>query len=287
VTFVKLLPGVPAAVVGDALALAEMHLGIEFSFHEKGARVFPDAKKSALEVNKLLKLSGTRRIIFLGDLKQDVRSFAHREKKLLEEFLSLLKVDEKILVKGNHDSSVEEISGLQVSSPEGIVVQDWENGVESKVGLAHGHAWPSKEVLACPTVCLGHTHPLIEFADAIGSRRVEKIWLAGKTKFLGKKAREIGRAHGVLEGTKIVVFPAFSKWVGGIPVNARFPAYSLLPSGEREKGIKKVGLLGPVFSNGLFNLQDALAYTLDGTELGKISFLQGKAALLRPVRRHL
>lgn len=271
----KFLPGAPAAIVGDALILAEMHLGIEFSMHEKGARVFPDAKKQAQEVNKLLKISKAKKIIFLGDLKQDVRGFEQREKKLLEEFLSLLKVEEKILVKGNHDSSVEEIEGLQVTLPEGIVVEDFdEQGNELKVGLAHGHAWPSAEVLSCKTICLGHTHPLVEFVDANGSRRVEKVWLAGETKFAGEKARQVAAEHGLSEGTKIVVFPAFSKWVGGMPVNAKYPTYSLLPTGKRSGGKRHESLLGPLFANELVDVENASCYTLDGIELGKVASLR-------------
>lgn len=273
----KFLPGSPAAVVDGFLVVAEVHLGIEYSMQEKGARVFPQPKKTAGEINLLLKKGGVKKIIFLGDLKHGVRGFEEREKRILREFVSELDAEKTILVKGNHDAGIESLEGLEIASPEGIVVREG----RKKFGLAHGHAWPSKEVFAADSLLLGHTHPVVEFVDANGSRLVEKAWLVGETKFCDAKARAAAAERGVSEGTRVIVFPAFSKWASGIPVNSGFPTYSKMPDGRIESRKKRPGLLGPVLASGLFDLQNARAFTLDGVELGRVAELKPQKKLGR------
>lgn len=266
--FLKFLHGEAAAVVGEFLVIAEMHLGIESTLRRAGARVFADAEKEASRVNSLLKASGCRKVLFLGDLKHSILGFEEREKQLVADFVSRLDAHEVALVKGNHDGAIEGIPGLTVFPAEGTVITEGRN----EYGVAHGHAWPSKKVLACPTMLLGHTHPSVLFVDANGARKVEKVWLVGETKV--KKGDPVAKERGVRSGTRVIVFPAFNLLAGGIPVNALGPTHLLLKDG-RFKGDKVYpGLIGPLFENKLFDLGNAQAYTLDGVGIGSVASLR-------------
>jgi metallophosphoesterase superfamily enzyme len=150
-----------------------------------------------------------------------------------------------ILVKGNHDDRLEEIipRGIKVTSSRGIKI--------GRYGFFHGHAWPSKKLLTCEYLFMGHIHPALEFVDNFGFRSIEQVWVRGnldrdrvKTKFNLKK---VGKLN-------LVILPVFNKMLGGVPINK----------------IKKEELIGPLLSSNLVDLEKSNIYLLDGTFLGNL-----------------
>jgi metallophosphoesterase superfamily enzyme len=105
---------------------------------------------------------------------------------------------------------------------------------------------------------VAHIHPAIEFRDKFGVRAVEPVWLHAKLnpkKFPKKLQAQI---KGDLP--ELLVMPAFGELVGGAAVNREIPKE----------------LIGPIFRAEAVKLDDAEAYLLDGTFLGKVRGLRVK-----------
>ncbi len=241
----KFIANTPAAVVGNAVVAADVHLGLEYELQEHGLRLFPKPRKVAEEFNKLLKKFGAGELIILGDLKHDCRGFEEREKRMMKEFLAHLKAERVIVCKGNHDSQLEEISGIELVPAGGFVYES-----EGRTyGCHHGHAWPAKELFDADSLLMGNNHPAIAFVDGLGHRREEKAWVKGEL----KASKKFGTRR-----QDAIVFPAYSKLSGGIAFNTH----------------RESGLLGPLFNNGLFDLEAAEAFLLSGVRLGRIGDLR-------------
>ncbi len=250
----QFIANAPAAVIGEWLVVSDVHLGFEFELQSKGVRLWPDAKASAAEFNRLLAESGCTKVAVLGDFKHDVRGFASREKRLVSDFCAMVDAKDIIVVKGNHDSSLVGYNKLQVKPATGIVLT-----IDGKsYGLHHGHAWPDPKLFKCDYLLMGNNHPAIEFSDSLGFNWVKKAWVHGAIK-IGKANRALVAPRGVVAGQIAIVFPAFSQLYPGTPFN-RLDSFELL---------------GPLFKSRLFDLDNAKAIGLDGVRLGRIKDLRG------------
>lgn len=248
----KFVSGKPAAVIGENLVVADVHAGFEFELQKKGVRIAPQPKALAKEFNELLEESGCKNVVVLGDFKHDVHGFEQRERRLVQEFCGNLNA-KLIVIKGNHDSMLEESAFLKVAPVEGIVLRE---GGKS-FGLHHGHAWPAKELFSCDFLLMGNNHPAVEFRDSLGFRWVQKAWVHGELK-VNNANKKIAAEKGVANKQEAIVFPAFSSLYAGTPFNR----------------VENFELLGPLFKNNFFDLPNAVAYNLGGVKLGKISGLK-------------
>lgn len=247
----KFLSGAPAAVIGKTLVIADTHLGMEFELRRKGIMVGIQWKKAAAEVNALLKQAKARRLIIIGDAKHDVYGFEAREKLMMEDFFTALDTQDVTVVKGNHDSGIEQLAQIRVIGPAGFV----EKAGGKKYGFVHGHARPAPELFEADVLLTAHSHPVIEFRDPLGFRWAEPAWIMAETranKNLGSRADQ-----------KAVIFPAFSKMSGGLAMNA----------------LRESGYLGPLLRNGAIALDDAEAVLVNGVRLGKIKRLKKMAVI--------
>ncbi len=249
----RFLTGEAAAVIGKTLLFADAHLGIEFAFRGRGVFVPLQHKRVAKKIASLSKKHGCTEICVVGDCKHDVYGFELQEKRMMREFLAELRkanpeIKRFVVVKGNHDSQLDELSredsAFKVVSPKGMVL-DGEDG--TSYGVFHGHAWPSPDILRAKRLLCGHLHPLLELGDKAGAWRVP-VWLVGTVK-PDKKFGTLKR--------ECVVFPAFGALSGGTVVN-------------------KQRLIGVLFENELFDVAKARAFSLDGLNLGKIKRLKTK-----------
>ncbi len=245
----RFLTGEAAAVIGSTLLLADAHLGIEFAFRARGIFVPLQHKRVARRVAALAGKHSCDEIVVIGDCKHDVFGFEIQEKRMMREFLAeLRKANPRLrsfaVVKGNHDSQLDELSSedfaFKVIPPKGLVLNG-EGG--ASYGVFHGHAWPSENVLRADRLLCAHLHPLLEIGDKAGSWRVP-VWLVGAV----KQSKKFGTLK-----RECVVFPAFGALSGGTVVNAR-----------------RARLIGILFENELFDLAKARAFSLDGACLGKI-----------------
>lgn len=220
----------PAILHRGALIVGDVHLGVEEKLAGKGVH---QEGLSGMIVDRLISLIGrwkAEKLIVLGDLKQGIGYVDQRTDALIRK---LCDASDVTLVKGNHDGGMEGHGyDMEIIGPEGFVY--------CGVGLAHGHAWPSGEVMACRELVTAHQHPKVRTAE--GS---EHVWL-----FAEPNPTEIRRHYPDAGGKcRLIVLPPFNQLVGGTIV---------------ERG------LGPILNNKLFKWDDANTYRLDGTYIGRL-----------------
>jgi putative SbcD/Mre11-related phosphoesterase len=238
------VPDEPAATVdldGErALVVADYHAGIETALRRDGVEIDSNAATRRDRFRVVLDRTDPDRVIFLGDLTHGIGAPGGDEQEDLRELLAAVPDGVSVLVvKGNHDGDIETAIDAEVTGAGGIRIGD--------VGVAHGHTWPAPSVLGADVVCVGHEHPQVRLEDAVGGRRVERVWLRGTLapEAFGDHAGEDGTAG--IDGEHVVC-PAFNEIAGGTWVN--------VPDQE---------FLAPFLPEGLV---DGQAYLLDGTRLG-------------------
>ncbi|MFH1780285.1 MAG: metallophosphoesterase [Candidatus Micrarchaeota archaeon] len=235
----KFVVGEPAVMIGSTLIVSDVHLGMELELQDKGFQVKDYWRMEVKRLNALISRTKAKKIIVLGDFKHDYYGLKNRESRLLTSFLRELSVPLTI-IKGNHDSGLQDLPGVTLIEPSGLVVTH----AGDSYGLFHGHALPSKEVLESDFLLAGNIHPIIKLEEAEGFVFFDKVFLVASA-LRGNKLKIKG---------KLVVFPAFSELVGGFPVNKR-------------------ELRGPLFSRKLFNLPKASVFLLSGLKLGSLKDL--------------
>lgn len=235
------VPDEPAAVAdcGDerALVVADYHAGIEVGLRRDGVELESRAADRRERLLALLAGVSVDRVVFLGDLGDSIGTAGREERAELRTLLSEVAAEWPVTVaKGNHDGAVDAVAdgidGVEVTDGDGVRIGD--------VGFCHGHTWPAARVVAAPSVCTAHEHPLVRLTDAVGGSRTERVWLRGRLDPAGFPDYDA-------VGDRLVVCPAFNDRSGGSAVN----------EGE--------GFLSPFLPSGL---ADGEAYLLDGTRLG-------------------
>jgi hypothetical protein len=218
----------------EYLIIADLHLGLEFEFSEKGIKIPSQARAMERKISTLLKSSNVKKLVILGDLKHNIPRISWQEYSEIPALIrSISKLAEVIIIKGNHDGNLE---GLL---PKIEIFKELK--IERSL-LTHGHLKVSKE-LNYNYIIMGHNHPCIEFQDEFGRRIREGAWI--KATFNEK----VYDFYQVRRMPELIIMPAFNDLIYGTPFN-------------REKR-----LLGPFFRRDLVDLENAEAYLLDGTML--------------------
>jgi len=242
------IAGSPAAVAdcdGErALVLADYHAGIEQALRREGVELASQATERIGAVHSLLDDADPDRLVVLGDLGHAIGEPWYEERDEFEDLLGA--VCDRVpvtLVKGNHDGDVEALLAdldlpVDVTPSDGVRIGD--------VGFAHGHTWPSRDVLSADVVCVGHEHPEVRLEDEVGGYRLERVWLRG-TLDPGPFRVHYGDPDLTPSG-ELVVFPAFNALSGGTWIN-----------------VEEQDFLAPFLPDGLV---DGEAYLMDGTRLG-------------------
>ena len=138
-----------------------------------------------------------------------------------------------------------------------------------RIGLLHGHAWPSSEVLDCQIMVIGHNHPTVlrqrdVSAPEIGRpdriRGLIVVPVALRTQ-LDKNC--VRHAQGQLEmdddKCSLTILPSFNELLTGVYINR--------PTAR---------LQGPLFDNGCAELKHSEVYSADGVYLGSVESLQDR-----------
>ncbi|QLG48457.1 metallophosphoesterase [Natrinema halophilum] len=252
---VEPIPGEPAAhaTIGShrALLVADYHAGYEAGLrYERGIDVPSRAPERRERLCSLLERTRPDRLVVLGDLMHSIGDPGGAERGELEVLFESTPDDLSItVVKGNHDGRIEtwltDIDDIDVVPGDGVALDD--------IGVCHGHTWPSREVLECDVVCLGHEHPCVKLEDEVGGNRVERAWLRGWFDPAPFRDRSEYEDVSWLERAsetppRVVVVPAFNDLVGGTWVNVTGQSF-----------------LSPFLPAGL---SEGDAYLLDGTRLG-------------------
>ncbi|WP_435358521.1 metallophosphoesterase [Haloarchaeobius sp. DFWS5] len=239
---VEPVPNSPAAVVetGDerVLVVADFHAGIEDALrYERGLHVESHAADRREQVQALAAQTNPDRFLVLGDFMHSIGGPGGAERGECEVLLETLNLPTTV-VKGNHDGGIEGWIDAEVTDGAGVRLGD--------VGFAHGHMWPSRDVLAADIVCMAHEHPCVRLTDEVGGSRIERIWLRGALDSRPFENRDSALVEH-WQNPELVVFPAFNDLCGGTWVNTGSD------------------FLAPFLPDGL---RDGQAYLLDGTRLG-------------------
>jgi putative SbcD/Mre11-related phosphoesterase len=244
---VEPVPDEPAAVAhldGErALVVADFHAGIESGLARDGVELPSHAADRRSSLLSLVDRERPDQLVFLGDLAHAIGDPGRDEREELRALFDALPADLPVtLAKGNHDGDVESLLD-DVSQPVDITPG---HGVRlGDVGFAHGHTWPSPDVLSAGIVCVGHEHPVVRLEDEVGGARVERVWLRGE--LVAEPFEEYHDADLAIDG-ELVVCPGFNDLSGGTWVNV---------AGQ--------DFLAPFLPDGV---ADAEAYLLNGTRLG-------------------
>jgi len=244
---VEPVPGSPAAVVdtgeGRLLVVGDYHAGIEVGLRREGVELDSRAEQRRSQLLTLLGRTTPDELVVLGDLGHTIGGARGDERDEIEALLSA--VSERLpvtIVKGNHDGAIED----RVAEFDRVTLTPGHGTRRGNVGFAHGHTWPSPNVLDAEILCTAHEHPIVRLEDEVGGHRVERVWLRGDCR--PASFREFHGDGELHVPDKLVVFPAFNDISGGTWVNVEGQEF-----------------LSPFLSDGLANGE---AYLLDGTRLG-------------------
>lgn len=255
------IPGEAALLVredaGRALVVADLHLGFERELATMGVNAPSQTGKLLKRLTSLLERVRPTRLLILGDVKHAVPRITEQEWFDVPDFfekLSKLSLPVEV-VPGNHDGDLEPLL------PRSVVLHD-ARGVLLKskrglVGLFHGHAWPSRDLLQAKILVMAHSHPVVELRDPLGFKLIEPVWVTAKVrrgKLKGEYFKRRGQRFKELKARTVIVMPAFNRLLFGKPINS----------------VNKPTLLGPFFDAEAVNLDDADIYLQDGTYLGKL-----------------
>jgi putative SbcD/Mre11-related phosphoesterase len=258
------------------LVLADLHIGWEWDARFLQAGLYIPSQTPKLQ-EKLMKLIEEHRpdtLLLLGDVKQAITRMSIEDWRVIPEFFENIQshVDEIIVVLGNHDGELEPLTPPTVTivPSRGLTI-----GQNPQIGLLHGHAWPSPEVLSSDILIMGHLHPVVWFRDKLGIWTVRQVWVVSNCdseklaiaylKYLNvtptTKPREVllTKTGVKINDPKLIIVPAFNDLVGGVSV------HNLTRR-----------LMGPIIRSTSVDIDTAEIYLLDGTYLGDPKHLQNQ-----------
>lgn len=233
----KFLYNAPALFHKGALIVGDTHFGMEWKLKSKGIYDEQFSMRLFEKLKDLIKRHKAKKVIFLGDVKEEITSIDVKTRTILTKLSELCDI---VVAKGNHDGGIEEFIGAEVHPPQGFVFEN--------LGLIHGNSWPGSDLLKCDYLVMGHQHPMVSFTDKMGRKHSEPVWILADP-----DAGEISKHYEKFnKKIKLILMPAFNPLVG-FPINLR----------RKEQ-------FGPVLNNKLFKINDALLFRLDGTGLGPL-----------------
>ncbi len=249
----KIVPGEAALVLttpeDNTLLISDLHLGLEKEMARKGFRLPAYSVRMVERVKGIADSYGTKRLAVLGDVKHTVGKVEDIDWGVIPWFFdTMLDLFESVeVVPGNHDGSIRTVlpSRVLLHPSQGAVLGTG----KARVGVAHGHAWPSEAAILTRNLVIGHSHFTYEMRDALGARTREAVWVNAEYDVAdllegagyGSKARGKG---------KLTVMPPFNRLVGGQPIN-------------RNRSFE----FGPVLSSRSLSLKDADIFLTDGTRV--------------------
>lgn len=245
--------------------IADLHLGWEVAFAEKGIHVPSQMPKLLQKLTEIIERTKPQTLLLLGDIKHTITKTATEEWVDIPDFFEPLtkKVQSIKIIQGNHDGNIEPLL------PETIEILPSTGTTINAAGFFHGHTWPALELLKCQTLVMGHVHPVVMFEDALGYRITRQVWV--KTDINGTLLKKSLLKHYNIKHppqqpsktTQCIIMPSFNDFLGGRPINRKpkttNPKYQTLSPLLRSKSTK---------------IEEAELFLLDGTFLGTIDQLR-------------
>ncbi|HEV2317211.1 MAG TPA: hypothetical protein VGV89_06520 [Thermoplasmata archaeon] len=206
--------------------------------------------------------TGAGGIVVVGDVKHPIVGTPPPIARLVFDVFSTL-LHERLKVRvilGNHDV------GLARHLPREVDVEPVRGYRRGSLGLFHGHAWPSNEVLGASRIVTGHLHPGFRFAESsVSGPSKQRCWVRSPL----PPAPVSGRRAGRIRARETIVLPAFNPLSGVESLNRN------APSRGRSFLVRRFLAEG-----------EARAYLMDGTDLGPLpSWTNPRAPERSPPRR--
>lgn len=239
------IQGMPALLLRGRksfLCVADLHLGYELALGEAGFNL-PDQTDAILRTLTSIEVGDN--LLLLGDIKHSISAARKYESYRITGFLTSLseRFSSVTIVAGNHDGM------LDRSVPEGISLLSSQGLKISDIGFAHGHSWPSDEVMRSEVLVWGHLHPCIRSLDRMGAAVTTKCWLKGRV-----HPEAIKKRYSRIDVRESIIMPSFNHLLIGAPVNEQ-----------------NEGNLSPLTRSGFIVLEEQRSYTLDGVDIGQVS----------------
>jgi len=173
----------PAMKIDDYLIVADLHIGITKEFYENGVPMPFQGETLGMRINRLNKITRTKKTIILGDVKHRVPGTSFHEKDELIKFFDSLDND-SIVIKGNHDVNF----SFPVPVKEKMIIGDFV--------LSHGH----RRIETDKINVIGHNHPVLRMKDGLGNFYTEQVWV---------------------RTANVIIMPAFNPLAGGHDVSEK------------------------------------------------------------------
>ncbi len=249
----KIVPGDAALVFSDSasstLLISDLHLGLEKELAKKGFRLPAYSVRMVERVKEIAERFGTKRLTVLGDVKHTVGKVEDIDWGVIPWFFdTMLDLFEAVeVVPGNHDGRIKTVlpPRVRLHPSQGTVL----GSGRGRVGVAHGHAWPSEDAIATKNLVIGHSHFTYEMRDSLGTRSRESVWVSADYD-VAQLMEGAGYSSKAKGKGKLTVMPPFNRLVGGQPIN-------------RSKSFE----FGPVLSSRSLSLEDADIFLTDGTRV--------------------
>ncbi len=182
-------------LIKDTLIISDIHIGYEEELNKKGIMIprlsFSDISN---KIKKILNKVKIKKIVITGDLKHEFGKISDQEWRDTLKFVDILmENNELILIKGNHDKTLDIIAKKRkVTLVDKYIIDD--------VLLLHGD-----EIIDIPTkiktIVIGHEHPAIALKE---DRRVEKFKCFLRGKYKNKNLIVLPSFNPVTIGTDIL-----------------------------------------------------------------------------------
>jgi len=253
-----------------ALVITDLHLGYEVDLTNRTGAIFPSQHQNMLQrLENLIEKYGVEKIYILGDIKHTITVDSQYNWEVIPEFMNAIsKLGRITIIPGNHDGNLEALlpRHATICDVRGMVIED----DTDSVGLIHGHAWPSVDLLETKVLVAGHNHPTVRRLKNVSSPKIGRPERYRSADIVPVVLRSnldkncIRNHLGVLnldEEDKgiLVTLPSFNELITGVYVNR--PDF---------------GLIGPLFDNGCADFPTSEVYSVDGIYLGTIESLQNQ-----------
>ncbi len=255
------------------LVIGDLHLGLEASLAESGINLPSQTIRIIKNLQSILDKVKPDRLIIMGDFKHSITKITDQEWTDIPHFLNEItkKIELKIIM-GNHDGRLAMFSSskVNIAPGRGILIENKE-----KIGLFHGHSWPSPKLFGAKIWVTCHNHPAIQFRTLFNYRILKPIWLKIPIKqemitesFL--KSRHVNlkgknpltvmtSIYGInVKCSQLIIMPAFNELLGGLAFNTR----------------NRYDFLGPILRSQGVLLNKAEVFMLDGSYLGLLEELR-------------
>jgi putative SbcD/Mre11-related phosphoesterase len=265
----------PAALIKTQqrriIVIADLHIGWEMALSGKGIHVQTQTAKLLGRLKDLIFQYKPEELLILGDVKHTIATAEISEWHDVPDFFNeLRKLVQKIrVIRGNHDGNLEPLL------PENVELLPATGITLGRVGLFHGHQWPSLDVLTCNALMMGHVHPVVSLRDPAGFRITKQVWIKANCdqkqlaftlmrKHKSGATKQPEARHHKARFLQLFIMPSFNDFLGGRPLN------------EKRVGVDaKAGVaVGPVLRSEAVDMEAAETYLLDGTFLGTLGQLR-------------